>query len=250
MATGVQIAKIKSQPEPSFAHGGTLGFVAQGGKHGSTCGTGGIALVDRRTQREVGEMEGDEAIISAKQTAANWPVIQQMFKNARTAGKTESPVLPMASEATPMAFRDGGKFESPYWEKGMYLFGSKKKKEAEKAAAEAEAAKAQAEADAAMADAMGGVDADTSAYNGIDATDPATMGDTAGASAAHAKKQGEAQLKAIQDILAATLDNGDTLARAVSALGEVKQAAKGSKERCETWKARCIQPTPRANLTN
>ncbi|MGN7887408.1 phage tail tape measure protein [Dyadobacter sp. 22481] len=231
VATGVQIAKIKSQPEPSFAYGGTLGFVAQGGKHGNIYGTGGIALVDRKTQREVGEMEGDEAIISAKQTAANWPVIQQMFKNARTAGKTDSPVLPMASGATPMAFRDGGKFESPYWEKGMYLFGSKKKKEAEAAAkqAEQEAAAAQAEADAAMADAMGGVDADTSAYNGIDATDPATMGDTAGASAAHAeaKKQGEAQLKAIQDILAETITNGETLTRMVSAIGEVKQAVNG-----------------------
>lgn len=75
-----------------------------------------------------------------------------------------------------------------------------------------------------MADAMGGIDADTNAYNGIDATDPATMGDTAGASAAHAeaKKQGEMQLKATQDSLAATLDNGDALARAVSEISEVK----------------------------
>ncbi len=231
VATGVQIAKIKSQPEPSFAHGGTLGFVAQGSKHGSKYGDSGIALIDRRTQREVGEMEGDEAIISAKQTAANWPVIQQMFKNARTAGKTDTAVLPLASAPAPMAFRDGGKFESPYWERGMYLFGSKKKKEAEAAAkaAEEEAAAAQAEADAAMADAMGGVDADTSAYNGIDANDPAASGDTSAASAAHAeaKKQGEMQLKAIQDILVETKANGEILARVVSGIGEIKQAVNG-----------------------
>lgn len=237
VATGVQIAKIKSQPEPSFALGrdpsksGSLGFVPQGSKHGSRYGESGIALIDRRTQREVGEMEGDEAIISAKQTAANWPVIQQMFKNARTAGKTDSPVLPLASAPAPMAFRDGGKFESPYWERGMYLFGSKKKKEAEAAAkaAEEEAAAAQAEADAAMAEATGGVDADTSAYNGINANDPAATGDTSAASAAHAeaKKQGEMQLKAIQDILVETKANGEALARMISGIGEVKQAVNG-----------------------
>ncbi|PSL20814.1 hypothetical protein [Dyadobacter jiangsuensis] len=44
---------------------------------------------------------------------------------------------------------------------------------------------------------------------------------------AEAEKQGEMQLEAIQDILAATLDNGDTLTRAVSALGEVKQTVNG-----------------------
>ncbi|CAG4992195.1 hypothetical protein DYBT9275_00912 [Dyadobacter sp. CECT 9275] len=223
VATGVQIAKIKSQPEPSFAMGGTLGFVAQGSKHGSTYGTGGIALVDRKTQREVGEMEGDEAIISAKQTAANWPVIQQMFQNARTPGKTEAAVIP----GTPLAFRDGGKFESPYWERGMYLFGSKKKKEAQKAAAaaEAEAAAAQAEAD----EAMGDVSFDGSAYGGVDGTDPATTGDAASAQAAHeeAQKQGKEQLKAIQDILTETKKNGELLGKVASSTGDLKGSVNG-----------------------
>ncbi|MDR6806001.1 hypothetical protein J2Y45_003194 [Dyadobacter sp. BE34] len=44
----------------------------------------------------------------------------------------------------------------------------------------------------------------------------------ASAALAEAKKQGKAQLKAIRDILAATLDNGGTLAGAVSVLREVK----------------------------
>ncbi|SDM41398.1 hypothetical protein [Siphonobacter aquaeclarae] len=147
--TAVQVAKIKSQPEPTFAHGG---FVAQGGKHGARYGDGGIALVDRRSGREVGEMEGDEAIISADQTAANWPLIQQMFTNARTPGMRRKAVM---GDRPPMGFRDGGQvFESPYWKKEMYLFGSKKKKEAERAAAEAErqAAEAAAEAEASAAE--------------------------------------------------------------------------------------------------
>ena len=168
VVTGVQIAKIKNQPEPSFSIGGTLGHVPQGGKHGSIYGTGGIGLFDRATGRDVGEMEGGEAIISTKQTEANWPIIQQMFKNARTPGKASTPVI--QHPAVPLAFRDGGKFESPYFERGMYLFGSKKRK-AEQAAkeAEAEAAKAQADADEAMADMPS---FDDSAYGGIDPNDP------------------------------------------------------------------------------
>lgn len=224
VVTGVQIAKIKNQPEPSFADGGTLGHVPKGGRHGSIYGVGGISLVDRATGRDVGEMEGDEAIISRDQTAANWPLIQQMFKNARTIGKTKTPVIP--HPATPMAFRDGGKFESPYFERGMYLFGSKKRK-AEQAAkdAEAEAAKAQAEADQAMADS--GVD--MSAYNGVNGSDPSATGDTASASAAHeaAQKMGQEQLQAIKDILDETIANGEQMGRVVSIVGDLKSSING-----------------------
>jgi len=236
VVTGVQIAKIKNQPDPvfalggispnpSFADGGTLGHVPQGGKHGISYGTGGIQLLDRATGRDVGEMEGGEAIISTKQTEANWPLIQQMFKNARTPGKTNTPVIP--HPATPMAFRDGGKFESPYFERGMYLFGSKKRK-AEQAAkdAEAEAARAQAEADAAMADMPS---FDSGAYGGIDSSDPSASGDTAGAAAQHeeARKMGKDQLQAILDILQETKANGDALGRVVSIVGDLKGSVNG-----------------------
>ena len=223
VVTGVQIAKIKNQPDPSFAHGGTLGQVVKGGKHGSEYGTGGIALIDRATGRDVGEMEGDEAIISAGQTSANWPFIQQMFKNARTPGKTHSAVT--AHPGVPMAFKDGGKFESPYFERGMYLFGSKKRK-AEQAAkdAEAEAAKAQAEADAAMGD-MPSFDA--GAYGGIDSG--GVGGDTASASAAHeaAQKMGQDQLQAILDILNETVANGQALDRVVTTVADLKGSVNG-----------------------
>jgi len=223
VVTGVQIAKIKNQPEPSFEHGG---FVARGGKHGSAYGDGGIALIDRLSGREVGEMEGDEAIISAKQTEANWPIIRKMFSHARTPGLASTPVI--RHPAVPLAFRDGGIFESPYFERGMYLFGSKKRKaKADAANAEQEALHAQKEADAAMAES--GVSADTGAYAGIDAGDPAASGDTSAAAAAHeeARKQGLEQLQAIKDILKATLDNGEKLTRVAAAVGEAKSAVNG-----------------------
>lgn len=114
--TGVQIAKIKSQPEPQFRDGG---FVAQGGRHGSEYGRGGIALVDRQSQREVGEMEGGEAIISREQTRANLPLIQRMFTNARTPGRRNTPVI---QDRGP-AFREGGLFASPSWSKPLFLYG-------------------------------------------------------------------------------------------------------------------------------
>lgn len=216
VVTGVQIAKIKNQPEPTFAHGG---FIAQGGKHGSSYGAGGIALIDRFSGREVGEMEGDEAIISADQTAANMPLINEMFKNARTPG--------MRSKAVSMetglqsSYRDGGAmFSSPYWAKEMYLFGSKKRK-AEQAAkdAEAEAAAAQAEADKYTAEMPS---ADTGAFDGIDGSEPNPSTAESQAAFAASQKQGEQQLKLLQliiDTLEVTGDNtAESLALVVKAL--------------------------------
>ena len=221
VVTGVQIAKIKNQPDPSFEHGG---FVAQGGKHGSSYGVGGIALIDRRSGMEVGEMEGDEAIVSANQTAANWPLIQQMFQNARTPGKSSTPIIPHPS-TPPMAFRDGGKFESPYFERGMYLFGSKKKK-AEQAAkdAEAEAAKAQAEADAAMADMPS---FDGGAYSGIDGSSIDGGSPESQAAFEASQKQGMQQLQLLQDIVDAATANGESLGRVVSIVSELKGSVNG-----------------------
>jgi hypothetical protein len=202
VVTAIQINKIKNQPQPTFADGG----VVRGGRHGASYGDGGIALVDRASGREVGEMEGDEAIVSAEQTRANWPLIEAMFKNARNPAKRSKPVdLP--------AFRDGGMFEAPYFQRGMYLFGIKKaKKEAEKAAqeAEAEAKRAQAEAEAAMS--SYGFD-DAGAYGGIDQGGVGINGDTAAAQAAHeqAQKQGEMQLQLLQDIVDTLLEVGQAI---------------------------------------
>lgn len=199
VVTGVQIAKIKNQPEPSYDKGG---FVVRGGKHGSSYGDGGIALIDRFTGREVGEMEGNEAIISADQTEANMPLINEMFKNARTPGMRNKAISMETGKQS--SYRDGGAmFSSPYWEKGMYLFGSKKRK-AEQAAkdAEAEAAKAQAEADAYTADMPS---ADTGAFDGIDGSEPNPSTAESQKAFEASQKQGEMQLKKL-DLINETLE--------------------------------------------
>ena len=124
--TGIQVAKIKSQPEPTFAHGG---FIPNGPRHASVYGRGGIGLVDNETGRNVGEMEGGEAIISREQTRANLPLIQRMFANARTPGRRGKPVTDDRDAlGHPAGFRDGGLFESGYWKKDMFLFGGIKRK--------------------------------------------------------------------------------------------------------------------------
>lgn len=217
VVTGVQIAKIKNQPEPTFAYGGLPGAVIQGGKHGARYSDGGIALIDRASGREVGEMEGGEAIISADQTEANMPLINEMFKNARSPGMRKKAI---ALEPGLKSFRDGGTlFESPYWQKDMYLFGSKKRK-AEQAAkdAEAEAAKAQAEADAYTADMPS---ADTSAFDGIDGSNPEISSAEGQAAYEASQKQGAEQIKILTGIAentAATVEEVQRMATEVSQL--------------------------------
>ncbi|WP_028668243.1 hypothetical protein [Runella zeae] len=229
--TAVQVAMIKRQPEPSFAQGG---FVAQGSKHGSKYGEGGIALIDRKTNREVGEMEGNEAIISADQTEANMPLIQQMFMNARTPGKRRKPI---GGDLRGPAFRDGGIAESPYWQRDMFLFGGKKKKKQ----AEEEARRAEEEAAAQQADAGGDYDSSGDA-GGVEG------GADAEAAHAEAKAQGEKQLKLLEGIeeQAKELNKrvalltlgiggmntslGDKLGGVQSAVNEVKDAVNSSNQ--------------------
>ncbi|GAB4047089.1 hypothetical protein [Spirosoma litoris] len=114
--TGIQVAMIKRQPQPSFDKGG---FIPGGGRHGSTYGSGGLAIVDRATGREQGEMEGGEAIISREQTQANLPFIRRMFANARTPGKRSSPVTDFKAPA----FREGGVMDGGAWSGRMFRYG-------------------------------------------------------------------------------------------------------------------------------
>lgn len=238
--TGVQVAKIKNQSPPAFAHGG---FVAQGSAHGSSYGTGGIALIDRGSGREVGEMEGDEAIISKEQTAANWPFIQKMFANARTPGLKNTPVAGLP------AFAEGG-FVSPYWQKDMYLFGAKKKKkeaEAAAAAAEAEAAAAQKEADAYG----GSVEFDSS---GAASGDTSGAAQTADAQAAHeaAQKQGEEQIKTLKGILEASEANGEAIAELGNVMLSVKDSVNAVRAAVDenTGATRGVEGAVRGNHNN
>ncbi len=74
VATGIQIAMIKSQQPPSMAKGGKIrnAGVPDGPRHGSNYGESGISLVRRDTGEEVGEMEGKEPImVLSRNTYAN-----------------------------------------------------------------------------------------------------------------------------------------------------------------------------------
>lgn len=117
--TGIQVAKIKSQPQPQFHYG----FTPSGSKHETTYGRGGIALIDNKTGRDVGEMEGGEAIVNAEQTEINQPIIQQMHENAKKGIK--KPVWETMKARKSLAFRDGiPSFKSPAFEGRMYQYGT------------------------------------------------------------------------------------------------------------------------------
>lgn len=236
VVTGVQIAKIKSQPEPQFRHGGyfqNAGYL-QGGKHGAKYGDGGIAFVDRRTGNEVGEAEDGEAYIMSNEiTKRHKPVLDQIIYQSvnRQPGPLKLNGASTMMRNGSMMNSDGGSYShyvptTPYWEKNMMLFGSKKRK-AQQAANEAniEAYEAQKEADAAAASAgSSDFSADVSGYDGVDASDPSASGDTASAQAAHAKaeKQGEETLKTQKEMLANSETQIEILEKITGQLGELK----------------------------
>lgn len=208
IATGIQIAAIRKNRPPapaSFASGGYaptggIGGVPSGPMHGAKYGDAGLAIVNRKTGREEGEMEGGEAIISRDQTEANLPLIQQMWSKARKRDKT-----PVRTGFKPLAFAYGGIMPS-LGNREMFLFGSKKRK----------AAAAEQEASAA---ADGGADT-----TGIDTASSAEA-------AERAQKNAEEQTKLMQEIrdeLKLLNEKGEATAKntsdTVAATNDVKKA--------------------------
>jgi hypothetical protein len=152
-----QTSMIKKQQPPSFAQGGKLrnGGVPDGPRHGSEYGKSGIALVDRETGEEKGEMEGGEPImILSRNTYKN---------NGRLIDKLLTSSLhrngaPVFAEKGSVFGSDGGSYQDylqPLQGGQMYLFGSKKRK--------AYDAKMQAQYDADMA-----AKADMESYQNMD----------------------------------------------------------------------------------
>lgn len=108
-ATAVQVAKIKNQPPPtppSFRRGGLV----RGDSHGTRYGQGGIALVERRTNREVGEMEGNEWIVPKDQVADNLPFLQELSKRSEQG---------ISGPVSPRAYKHGGLVGIPK----MFMYG-------------------------------------------------------------------------------------------------------------------------------
>ena len=126
VATGLSVAKIKSTPMPQFSYG----TVVNGAKHASEYGKGGISLIDNPTGRNVGEMEGGEAIVNADVTEANMPVMNLFFRRARTRDRNK-PVTISDMVKAGVAFRDGGVFESGYWKRQPYSYGGRKREREE-----------------------------------------------------------------------------------------------------------------------
>lgn len=63
VTTGINIAMISSQKPPTFAKKGAI--ITNGSKHGLSYGDAGIALIDRISGTEIGEMENEEMILTA-----------------------------------------------------------------------------------------------------------------------------------------------------------------------------------------
>jgi TP901 family phage tail tape measure protein len=126
----IQIANIKRQQPPTFADGGYLrnGGVPQGSRHGSQYGQSGIALVDRATGEEKGEMEGGEPImiLSRNTYRNNGRVIDRLLDSSLH--RNGAPVF---AEKGSVFGGDGGSYQDylePIQNGQMYLFGSKKRK--------------------------------------------------------------------------------------------------------------------------
>lgn len=109
--TAVQVAKIRNQAPPappSFRRGG---IVNQGTQHGLRYGDGGIALVDRRSNQEIGEMERGEWIVPADQVEDNMPFLQELSN--RSIQGVRGPI-------SPRAYKHGGMLGMA---RPMYMYG-------------------------------------------------------------------------------------------------------------------------------
>ncbi|MGM9509542.1 phage tail tape measure protein [Larkinella sp. GY13] len=200
--------------------------VLQGARHGSRYGEKGIAMIDRESGREVGEAEGGEPfmILSRNTYSNNKPIIDRLLYSSMYRGGQK------------IAYRDGGVgsasgnwaigtiTETPYFERRMMLFGSKKKKEAENARiqAEIEARKAEEEAEKAAKDM-----ASQSAYDGPTSGDEGDANGSAQASgysgdaeaaAAEAAEMAQEQLDLLEDIGKAIESMSDDLQQALLGL--------------------------------
>lgn len=230
VATGIQVAMIKRQPEPTFA----LGGIPQGSRHGRRYGEAGLAIIDRRTGREAGEMEGGEAIISREQTEANLPFIQAMFANARTPGRQR-----MAVMRPPMGLAQGGRIPRLR----MFEYGGRPSYD-ENNNFDSGANSGTTGNNSSSSDSSGG----DYSYSGSSDNGSSLNEAEARAAGEEAKKQGERQLKLLEEIVSSVkgldsttaqmsdrlagqlADNRGAIGRVESAVRAVEGAVNGSNQ--------------------
>ncbi|MDR6195164.1 phage tail tape measure protein [Siphonobacter sp. SORGH_AS_0500] len=214
----IQIGIIKSQKPPAYAKGGTNyvknAGVVRGSRHGSQYGQAGISMVDRVSGQEVGEMEGDEPfmILSRDTYKNNGGIIDMLLHSSLHRNGAR-------------IFRDGGVGtipETPYSQKGSYLFGSKKAKKAAREAEE-QAAAAQAEAEEQQRQAEADANAAMSGYGGVPADGvnvPGSDGDASG----YVGSTNE-QIQASQEMMSTIAENTDAT---VNVLNQVLDVLTGT----------------------
>lgn len=236
----IQIGMIKRQQPPQFAAGGYLrnGGVPDGSRHGSQYGQSGIALVDRATGEEKGEMEGGEPImiLSRNTYRNNGRVIDKLLNSS-----LHQNGAPVFAEKGSVFGGDGGSYQDylePIQNGQMYLFGSKKrKKEAAKAEEDAkkQAAEFEKEMNAMNADYGGsggygdsdgfdsGVDfgggGDFGEYNGNDYEDAGSAQATVDTTNAEIAKS--------QSLMLAIVKNTQITAEAIRMLADITSSMSG-----------------------
>lgn len=210
VATGLQVAKIKSQPEPQFARGGFFrnAGVLSGAKHSE----GGIDMIDSRSGKKVAEVENKEAyIVSSPVTDYHRDTLDEII-NQSMSGRAE-PLRGRKKYASGGVFKAEG--DRPFWEKNFFGKGKKAKKAAE--AAEAEAA-------AAASSGGGEFDVDTSGYSGGSGGVEGIY--DAAAQGAAAREQGEKQLKLLEEIAKNTKENVSATKFVIAGVGQTVDATK------------------------
>lgn len=210
VATGLQVVKIKNQPEPQFSRGGT--FRNAGVLRGSTHKEGGINMIDSQTGEKVAEVENKEAyIVSSPVTDYHRDTLDEII-NQSLSGRPE----PLKRKKK---YESGGVFKAegdrPFWEKNFFGKGKKAKKAA---------AAAEAEANAAASSGGGDFDVDTSSYSG--GSGGVEGVDDAAAQGAAAREQGEKQLKLLEEIARNTKENVSATKFVVAGVGQTVDATK------------------------
>ena len=74
-------AAINSGGQQQFRDGGSSEGLIEGSRHGSRYGESGIAMYDRKTGKEVGEMEGGEYIVNREVSLKHRDIVEAMNRN-------------------------------------------------------------------------------------------------------------------------------------------------------------------------
>lgn len=209
----VQIGMIKSQKPPDYKYGGYVrnAGVPEGPLHGRNYGDSGIAMTRRDTGEEIGELEGGEPImiLSRNTYRNNRGVIDRLLHSSlhqngakifRNGGLTGS---------------DGGSYDNylaPTQFGQMYLFGSKKRREALEAQAQAKVAQMEAEKEAQRS--MDEAQASMAAYGDGGGYD-GEYGTATGGSMDATVAMTDEQIQLSQEMMSAIADNTEATVQAL-----------------------------------